>query len=192
MVATPAESGLVLGPGPFTVSNYRALPEEARRWELIDGALLVNASPGRPHQFVAFEIVSALRAAVAPELIAIYEIDVLLDDHTVLIPDIVVAKRTDYFSDAPELPVGAVVLAVEVVSPSSRRMDRFLKPQMYAEAGVPAYWRVELDTTSGVRIATYILRDGAYVEGPSASGNGTLALQTPFPLVVDLASLQVP
>jgi hypothetical protein len=44
------------------------------------------------------------------------------------------------------VPASAVVLAVEVVSPSSTTHDRFIKPALYAEAGIPSYWRVEHGT----------------------------------------------
>lgn len=32
-----------------------------------------------------------------------------------------------------------------MVSPSSRKTDRFAEPGEYAEAGIPLFWRVETD-----------------------------------------------
>jgi Uma2 family endonuclease len=48
-----------------------------------------------------------------------------------------------------------VVLAIEIVSPSSQAMDRFTKPALYAAAGIVHYWRIE--TENGIKVLTYRL-----------------------------------
>ena len=55
-----------------------------------------------------------------------------------------------------------LVLAVEVVGPSSRTNDRLVKPVRYAEAGIPAYWRVETDPV--VELVAMELDGSAYRE----------------------------
>jgi Uma2 family endonuclease len=80
-----------------------------------------------------------------------------------------------------------VLLAVEVVSPSTKARDRATKVQAYAEAGIPAYWRAELD--EGPTLHVYEL-DGEVYRGPSAHKAGTIAsLETPFPVAFDPADL---
>ena len=57
-----------------------------------------------------------------------------------------------------------MLLAVEVVSPASRRMDRMIKPSVLAEAGVPAYWRVELEGAGTPSVVVYELAGAVYRE----------------------------
>jgi Uma2 family endonuclease len=80
------------------------------------------------------------------------------------IPDLAVvrvdveATRSNRNPYAPS----AFGLVGEVVSPRTRKIDRFAKPGEYAEAGIPIYWRIELDP--GPRLHAYLLREGSYVE----------------------------
>lgn len=60
-----------------------------------------------------------------------------------LVPDVVVASSKALWTGETTLKASDVTLAVEVVSPSSVTTDRVTKPTVLAEAGVPAYWRVE-------------------------------------------------
>lgn len=55
-----------------------------------------------------------------------------------------------------------VTLAVEVVSPGSESQDRREKPAEYASAGIPHYWRVEIDPE--IVVHTFRLGDTGYVE----------------------------
>jgi len=68
--------------------------------------------------------------------------DVALDEHSVLQPDLLVARRSDF--TARDLPT-APLLAVEVLSPSTRRVDLTLKLSRYESAGCPSYWVVDPD-----------------------------------------------
>ena len=69
----------------------------------------------------------------------------------------------------------AFALVVEVVSDGSRREDREVKPKIYAQAGIPAYWRVEEDSDGGAVVYQYELRrfastdDATYAEVRVAS-----------------------
>ncbi|MGK5518006.1 Uma2 family endonuclease [Micromonospora sp. URMC 107] len=59
-------------------------------------------------------------------------------------PDPIRQQRADYTLEDLLMP-DDVILAVEVVSPGTRRTDRFAKPGEYAAAGIPFYWRIEQD-----------------------------------------------
>jgi Uma2 family endonuclease len=60
------------------------------------------------------------------------------------------------------LDASAVLLVAEIVSPRSRAIDRLTKPPLYAQAGIPSLWRVELE--EGPSVFAYRLEDGHYVE----------------------------
>jgi len=68
-----------------------------------------------------------------------------------------------------------VLIAVEVVSPGTKRQDRFEKPVKYSAAGIPHYWRIEQDP---VHVFAYDLVDGRYeLAGDSAEA---MTLRKPF------------
>ena len=65
--------------------------------------------------------------------------DVVLSESTVVAPDLVVARRSDF--TARDLPV-APLLVVEVRSRSTATIDAVVKRELYERAGVPSYWLV--------------------------------------------------
>jgi Uma2 family endonuclease len=75
------------------------------------------------------------------------------------IPDLVVT-RNPVADDTVWLAPEAVLLAVEIVSKGSERMDRWLKPLEYAAAGIARFWRVEPDDT----VMRFRLDGGRYLE----------------------------
>ena len=74
-----------------------------------------------------------------------------------------------------------LLLAVEVLSPSTRSVDLLLERGVYAESGVAAYWLVDLEVPS---VRALRLVDGAYVEVGAAEGRQALELEEPFPVRV--------
>lgn len=80
------------------------------------------------------------------------------------------------------------VLLAEVVSPSTRKNDRFFKPIEYAIAGVPHYWRVEAEPD--LFVVTFVLADGAYVE--TGRWAGVHELDAPYTMVLDVPALLPP
>ena len=129
--------------GPLTRADLDALRplEGSERYELLDGAILVTPGPGRWHQAVVLELAVLLRTQ-RPEglVIKTAPFDVALAEDTVLQPDLLVARRADLTDrDLPSAPL----LAVEVLSPSTRRIDLLLKRDRFAAAGVPSYWLID-------------------------------------------------
>jgi len=78
-----------------------------------------------------------------------------------------------------------VVLAVEVVSPGSVRVDRMHKLAEYAEAAIPHYWIVDIEDAP--RLEAFTLVDGAYEK--VAEGSGVIQLAEPAPVTIDLDQL---
>lgn len=94
-----------------------------------------------------------------------------------------VVRRGQVGTDAAD-----VVLLAEVVSPSTRKNDRFFKPIEYAMAGIPHYWRVEVEPE--LFVVAYTVADGAYVE--TGRWTGVHELDAPFALILDVPALLPP
>lgn len=144
MTSTAGSSVGTVGPGlPFTVDDLAATPDDGRRYELVDGELLVSPAPGWPHQGVVLALgrllddacLSTVRVLIAPFAVRV-------DRHNELQPDVLVARYDDLTS--ANLPT-APLLAVEVISPTSRLTDANLKRAAYARMGVPSFWLVDPD-----------------------------------------------
>ena len=175
----------------WTWADLLETPDDGHRYEIVDGSLHVSPSPSRPHQVAASRLVRLLGDAAPPEVEVVATVDVALD-RSVLAPDVVVlpADRA-YSADAPLGP-GDVLLAVEIVSPSSRRMDRLVKPSILAEAGVPAYWRVELTGPGAPFVVVHARADGGYRETLSIRAGESAVVDAPFPVELRPAELVGP
>ena len=165
--------------GPLTREDLDALrpTEGSERYELLDGAILVTPGPGRWHQTVVVELTVLLRTLRPDGLVVkVAPFDVALADDTVLQPDILVAAAADLTDK--ELPA-APLLAVEVLSPSTRRIDQLLKRDRFAAAGVPSYWLIDPAVPSATVLE---LEAGTYREVRVAHGDEWVRVTAPFPL----------
>jgi len=139
---TPADD--VPGPeqGRWTYKEY-ALVDDGKRYEVMNGVLLMTPSPGIPHQKTVFELAtylsSYIRSARLGEVF-IAPIDVQLAPDVVVQPDVVVVLNNNLDKITPTRIIGAPDLAVEVASPSTAHYDRREKCDAYARAGVSEYW----------------------------------------------------
>ncbi len=100
-------------------------------------------------------------------------------------PDVLVARKSDLAEPRLE---GAPVLAVEIQSPSTRRIDLGTKRLTYEAAGVPAYWLVDADEPS---LTVLHLEDGRYVERAIVTADAPYQAEFPFPVTVVPAQLIV-
>lgn len=122
----------------FVRADLDAMPDDGRRYELIDGSIIVTPSPSMRHQYASGRLHLLLSAACPADLIVLFApFDVALDDTSVLQPDLLVARSADFTEQ--DLPL-APLLAVEVLSPSTRRIDLTLKRSRYEAAGTVSYW----------------------------------------------------
>lgn len=175
--------------GPWTEADLLALPDTIQRLELLEGTLLVNPPPSTPHQLLSVNLVVALRAACPAHCVVVEAVGVRAPDNTVLIPDVLVVQREPALRNRSGIHDPAdVVLVVEIVSPSSRTADRLTKPAIYAQAGIPSYWRVEPD--AGPSVTAYRLEGDHYAEAGSVGPGEVLAAGEPFPLRIDPADLR--
>lgn len=154
-------------------------PDDGRRYELIDGVLVVSPASRHVHQVVLGNLHLLLRSACPAELqVILAPFAVALADDTEVQPDLLVAPRSQFTSR--ELP-GAPLLAVEVLSPSTRRFDRLLKRDRFEQAGVASYWLVDPDEPAVVVLE---LVAGRYVEAGQAAGSERLAVRSPCDVVL--------
>jgi Uma2 family endonuclease len=165
--------------GEWTVDDLDDLPDDGLQYELADGVLLVSPAPRPLHQRVIARMHLLLHAAAPPDVEVFFApLDYRPTSSTSLQPDLLVVRC----DDVGELNVTApLVLAVEVLSPSTRAKDLLLKHGLYQDNGVASYWVVDPLEPS---ITAWDLRDGTYVEVLRASGDETALLVTPFEVTV--------
>jgi Uma2 family endonuclease len=163
---------------PFTVYDLEGMPDDGRRYELIDGVLLVSPAPGLAHQRAVGRLARILDDACPDELEAILgPFAVQPDDSNELQPDVLVARRSDLTEkNLPKAPV----IVVEVFSPNSRLVDANLKRAAYARLGVPSCWLVDPVKPSVTVLA--LREDGDYWQAAQVGGNEVLTADAPFPV----------
>ena len=162
----------------WTVHDLDLLPDDGLRYELLDGTLLVSPAPTRRHQRAAFNL-GALLHQVCPIAmeVSFAPLDWRPDERTSLQPDILVMNNRDLKADVAE----SMVLAVEVMSPSSRRKDAVYKRSKYEDSTVAHYWIIDPDAPS---ILALELIDGHYATVGEATGDEPLNLEKPFPVTI--------
>ncbi|HET6951354.1 MAG TPA: Uma2 family endonuclease [Acidimicrobiales bacterium] len=168
----------------LTYADLEALPEDGKRYELIDGELFVSPSPSPAHQDVVGNLHVLLRAACPPDLkVLLGPLDWLVDEHNVYVPDLMVVRRGD---TTPRLLPRPPLLAIEVLSPSTRHVDLGRKRTAYARAGLDDYWIVDPLTPS---VQLLERRDGRLHAVAAVSGFEPLTVDRPFRLTVVPADL---
>ena len=132
----------------WTAEMVRALPDDGKRYEVVDGELLVTPSPVRLHQRMVVGLLRLLadyveEAGLGEALCS--PADIQAGDRSLVQPDLLVVPLTTGRSSDDWVEVRELLLAVEVLSPSTARADRHLKPRLYQREGVPECWIVDLD-----------------------------------------------
>lgn len=148
----------------YTVEDYMNLDDD-RRYELIEGELLLTPAPASIHQHFITLFGAELAIHVRDNALGrVYDapFDVVLADDTVVQPDVtyVAADRVDEVLDE-QGAFGAPDLVVEVLSPSTERRDRIAKRRIYADKGVD--WLVFADPPSRVVEAFHLEDSGKYL-----------------------------
>lgn len=168
----------------LTRADLDLMPDDGHRYELIDGVLVVSPAPRHVHQRTVGNLHLALRQACTDDFeVILAPFDVALSDDTVMQPDLLVARRQDFTErDLPTAPV----LAIEVLSPSTRAFDLLLKKDRFQRAGCSHYWVIDPVVPA---ISTWQLENGIYAESGSATGDETLAIDSPFRLELTPVSL---
>lgn len=184
---TAALSDAFPPPGGWTTDDLDALPEDGHRRELIDGILIMSPSPTAPHQKIAGRLMVALEEDCPDEYDVVQGVEVRVSRRQSFIPDVLVTTTEAAARRTAKYEPHEVVLAVEIVSDSTRSMDRITKPALYAKAGIPFYWRIE--TKNGLVVHTYKIDpvDEVYAE----TGRWTKFVDTgePWPINLPIARI---
>jgi Uma2 family endonuclease len=184
VMAPPYEDVPVRDDG-FTVEDLDEMPDDGRRYELIDGLLVVSPAPRWQHQHAGLKLGGILQTACPREFVALNPIDVRGGPRTSVQPDLSVVRRADLL---PDKVLSVPVLAVEILSPSTARLDRRLKRDVYAGLGFYSYWIVDLDEPS---VTVLMLVGDGYVEQTTVRGDETLTVAEPFPVAFRPTDLQL-
>ena len=162
-------------------------PDDGRRYELLRGELAVTPSPAPGHQRVSKRLEMVLIEYFEGRSIGeVFDapIDLILTNHDVFVPDLLVVGDPSHVSSRGI--EGPPVLVVEILSPSTRKQDRGVKAQRYAELSVGHFWIVDPEHE---RVECLCLVDGAYELRVGVTGDGTLEHPDWPGLVVDLSAL---
>lgn len=130
----------------YTSKDYWNLPE-GERAELINGKFYAMSPPSRIHQKLSTKLCSVLDSYITSRkgecevYHAPFAVNLDAEDKNWVEPDVSVICDKNKLTDSGCL--GAPDLIIEVVSPSSRKMDYVLKNALYEQAGVKEYWIVD-------------------------------------------------
>lgn len=177
-------------PGHFklTVDEYMELPNDGRRYQILDGDLDVSPAPTTMHQRVSrriqYNLMTVLENAGLGEVFNA-PTDVILDNTNVVQPDIVFVRHDNLDIVGEKNIRGVPDLMVEILSPSTRRTDVLTKSRIYASFRIPTYWIVDPDLD---RIELYRLRETAYVlertvSAPAVFRDEVLGVELPLAAV---------
>ncbi|MGD0694897.1 MAG: Uma2 family endonuclease [Terriglobia bacterium] len=130
----------------LTYEEFRQLPDDGKRYELIHGEVHLTPAPNTRHQWVSHNLDNSLSNHVHKERLGevwVAPLDVRLSEDIAVQPDLIFISNAraeiiheDYIAGAPDL-------VVEVLSPSTARHDRATKLRIYAEAAVPNVWYLD-------------------------------------------------
>ena len=131
-------------PGAWTYEDYLNLPEDGRRYEIIEGVLYVTNAPDIDHQFTVMEIAYQIKQFIAEKnlgyvITAPFEVHLSPKSRPVQ-PDVLFINANRWPEPGAKFFEGAPDLVVEVLSPSTSRTDQVIKFSAYEQAGVAEYW----------------------------------------------------
>jgi len=164
---------------PLTIADLESMPDDGHRYELIDGTLLVTPAPNTRHQRAVARLLATLVTPAAADLEVLpAPYDWVAGPSSLFQPDVLVARRGDLGPKRLEL---APLLVIEVLSPSTRRIDLATKRMAYADAGVAGYWLVDPDVPS---LTVLELQAGEYAEVATVVGDEAWESHTPIPALI--------
>lgn len=132
--------------GALTYQDYAALPDDGRRYQILEGELCVTPAPGSRHQEICGNLFAAIHAYVkARGLGKVFHapMDVILSETSIVQPDLAFVAADRLGRISARGIEGAPTLVAEVLSPTTATLDRRRKRDLYARHGVTFYWIVD-------------------------------------------------
>jgi len=130
----------------LTYEDYCRLPNDGKRYEIIEGELFVTPSPFRPHQRAVTRLTRHLSTYVEENDLGevfVAPFDVVFSRFDVVEPDLLYVSKGRHSVLTEKNVQGAPDLVVEVLSPSTAETDRTIKLKLYARYGVQEYWIID-------------------------------------------------
>lgn len=146
----------------FTYEDYLLLPDDGKRYEIIEGELYMTPSPIIKHQNISSELVEKIRRYVNQNRLGtvLYApCDVIFSKTNIVQPDIIFVSKSNRAIIKEKNIQGAPDLLVEITSPNTRKRDLVLKKKLYAKFDVQEYWIV---FTEEEKVEVWRLAGGAY------------------------------
>jgi Uma2 family endonuclease len=186
MVTMTTNTGWPFAGSPFTIHDLDRMPDDGRRYEILDGALIASPRPVVWHQKVAFMLAKVLDDACPQGLDVIPEPAVALSDVTEFDPDIVVIHRRQL---ADTRLIEPPLLVVEVRSPSTAVIDLTRKKAAYEKFGVPSYWIIDPDRDRPELTVFELGADGKFAQVAQVAGPTSFPARKPFAVEIVPARL---
>ncbi|MBN6052314.1 Uma2 family endonuclease [Nonomuraea sp. RK-328] len=177
-------------PEGFKAEDLDHIPDLPAHTELIDGSLVLVSPQASFHTLAIDLLVTGLRGAAPKSLRVRREMSVVLNSAQRPEPDIcVITIDAEQSLEQTFYRAEDVVLTVEVVSPESVIRDRERKPTLYAQAGIPHFWRVEANNDGPV-VYVYELDPATRTYVPTGIFHDRLKLTVPFDIDIDLTEIE--
>ena len=170
----------------WTVDDVQALPDDGNRYEVIDGELFVTPAPRLRHQEAVFELAVMLREYLKSDRVGhvfLAPADVIFTPTRLVQPDVFVTRLVNGRRPEEFVAASGLLLAAEVLSPSTARADRVAKRTLFRDEGVPEYWIVDLDARAFERTSPGDARPEVLVESLTWAPEGAST-----PLIIDLGA----
>jgi Uma2 family endonuclease len=162
----------------ITVDEYERMitanvwPED-ERLELIEGEIIAMSPLNAPHAYTVRTLLQLLVEALRGRALVDAQNPIRLDDGTRPEPDVMLL-RSPAMQYRRRLPAPADVFLIIEVSDTTLDYDRTVKTPLYARAGIPETWVVDLN---GRRLIVFrALEDGEYTQMESVRSGASMAL----------------
>ena len=159
----------------LTYEDYVLLPNDGKRYEILEGELTVTPAPGTKHQTASGNLFVLLAHYIKErDLGKLFHapIDLILESTSVLQPDLLFVSKVRQQIITERAVEGVPDLVIEILSPGTSRTDRVTKAQIYARYGVPHYWIVDPEQEI---IETYLLEANGYRVAATLQGKTPMA-----------------
>lgn len=178
--------------GKYSFADYLTWPE-GERWEIVDGIAYMQGAPSPIHQEISGSLFAQFHNYLSGKPCKVYPAPFCVrltegdekkneDIKKVVEPDITIVCDKSKIDEKG--CNGAPDMIVEIISPSSIKMDRFVKFNKYEQAGVREYWIVEPE---GKIVSVFVLQDDQRYGRPEIYTEDDKIKVSVFPeLIIDL------